>query len=141
MVSTLESSVYTAEVYSCLLSPSCVNGIGNRGSFANSRFGASGLFFSPSSEQPFATINPPSVTYQIGNNVSIKCQVNGFPFPSLMWYKDGLQLESGERISANKDGVLLIRHAQLLDAGEYECTVWNIAGQGQATVTLLYTGN
>ena len=58
-----------------------------------------------------------------------------------MWYKDGLQLESSERISANNDGLLVIRNAQLLDAGEYECAVWNIAGQSQATVTLLYTGN
>lgn len=72
--------------------------------------------------------------------MSITCQVNGFPFPSLMWYKDGLQLELSERISTN-DGVLFIRNAQLLDAGEYECAVWNIAGQRQATVKLLYTGN
>lgn len=103
-------------------------------------FGAFGLFFSPFPEQPSATIKPPTVTYQAGNNVSIKCQVKGFPFPSLMWYKDGLQLELSERINANNDGVLVIRNAQLLDAGEYECAVWNIAGQSQATVTLLYTG-
>lgn len=103
-------------------------------------FGAFGLFFSPFPEQPSATIKPPTVTYQAGNNVSIKCQVNGFPFPSLMWYKDSLQLELSERINANNDGVLVIRNAQLLDAGEYECDVWNIAGQSQATVTLLYTG-
>ena len=98
------------------------------------------MFFFPFSEQPSATIKPPTVTYQAGNNVSIKCQVKGFPFPSLMWYKDGLQLELSERINANNDGVLVIRNAQLLDAGEYECDVWNIAGQSQATVTLLYTG-
>lgn len=103
-------------------------------------FGAFGLFFSPFPEQPSATIKPPTVTYQAGNNVSIKCQVKGFPFPSLMWYKDSLQLELSERINANNDGVLVIRNAQLLDAGEYECDVWNIAGQSQATVTLLYTG-
>lgn len=98
------------------------------------------MFFSPFPEQPSATINPPTETYQAGNNVSITCQVNGFPFPSLMWYKDGLQLELSERISTI-DGVLFIRNAQLLDAGEYECAVWNIAGQSQATVKLLYTGN
>ena len=122
-------------------SPSCVNGIGNRCSFASSSFGASALFFSPLPEQPFVTIHPPTMTYQAGDNVSIKCQVNGFPFPSLMWYKDGLQLESSEKISSNNDGLLVIRNAQLLDAGEYECAVWNIAGRSQATVTLLYTGN
>ncbi len=72
--------------------------------------------------------------------MSVECKVNGFPIPSLMWYKNGLQLQLSERISTHKNGVLFIRNAQLLDAGEYECAVWNIAGQSQATVTLIYTG-
>ncbi|KAL9989079.1 hypothetical protein ACROYT_G003587 [Oculina patagonica] len=90
-------------------------------------------------EQPSATIHPPTKTYQAGNNVSVECKVNGFPIPSLMWYKNGLQLQLSGRISTHKNGVLFIRNAQLLDAGEYECAVWNIAGQSQATVTLIYT--
>lgn len=98
------------------------------------------LVVSPLPEQPSVTINPPTKTYQAGNNVSIECQVTGFPIPSLMWYKNGLQLGLSERISTNKDGVLFIRNAQLLDAGEYECAVWNIAGQSQASATLTYTG-
>ena len=91
-------------------------------------------------EQPSATIYPTTKTFQAGNNLLIKCQVNGFPAPSVMWYKDGFQLELSRRITAKEDGVLFISNAQLSDAGEYECTVWNIAGQSQATVQLLYTG-
>lgn len=72
--------------------------------------------------------------------MSIECEANGFPSPSILWYKDGHELELNERISANKDGVLFIRNAQLLDVGVYECSVWNLAGQSQATATLIYTG-
>lgn len=59
--------------------------------------------------------------------------------PSLLWYKDGIQVELDDRISLSGSS-LVIRNAQLLDAGEYECTVWNIAGQSRATAKLLYTG-
>jgi len=90
-------------------------------------------------EQPSASIDPPSKNYQARDTVSITCQVNGFPAPAILWYKDGIQLESDERISLDGSS-LVIGYAQLLDAGEYKCAVWNIAGQSRATVKLQYTG-
>ena len=90
--------------------------------------------------QPSAIIDPPSKIYQARDVVSITCQVNGFPSPYILWYKDGVQLEFDERISI-EDNALVIGDAQLLDAGEYECAAWNIAGQSHDTVQLEYTGN
>lgn len=91
-------------------------------------------------EQPSVTIHPPIKTFQSGNSLSIKCRVNGFPAPSIMWYREGFPLQLSERIIVKEGGELVINNAQLSDAGDYECTAWNIAGQSQASVNLMYTG-
>lgn len=57
-----------------------------------------------------------------------------------MWYREGFPLELSERIIAKEDGELVINNAQLSDVGDYECIAWNIAGQSQASLELLYTG-
>lgn len=90
-------------------------------------------------EQPSVTIHPPIKTFQSGNSLSIKCRVNGFPAPSIMWYREGFPLQLSERIIVKEGGELVINNAQLSDAGDYECTAWNIAGQSQASVNLMYT--
>ena len=97
------------------------------------------LFLFLLTEQPSATINPPSINYQARDNVSITCQVTGFPVPSILWYKEGILLEFDERRKPD-DSSLTISNAQLSDAGEYECSVWNFVGQVRAMVKLVYTG-
>ena len=64
--------------------------------------------------------------------MSIECHVGGYPEPSLLWYKEGQQLETEGRF-------LHIGDAQRSDSGIYECVAWNIAGQSQAAVQLEYT--
>ena len=48
-------------------------------------------------------------------------------------------MEFDKRISVVESS-LVIKDAQMSDAGEYECNAWNIVGQSKATVTLSYTG-
>ena len=97
------------------------------------------LFFFLITENPTATIIPPLMTFQSRDKVTITCQVSGFPVPSVLWYKDDILMEFDKRISMVQSS-LVIRDAQMSDAGEYECNAWNIVGQSKATVTLLYTG-
>ena len=96
-------------------------------------------FFFLITENPTATIIPPLMTFQSRDKVTITCQVSGFPVPSVLWYKDDILMEFDKRISMVQSS-LVIRDAQMSDAGEYECNAWNIVGQSKATVTLLYTG-
>ena len=90
-------------------------------------------------ENPTATIIPPLMTFQSRDKVTITCQVSGFPVPSILWFKDDILMEFDKRISVVESS-LVIRDAQMSDAGEYECNAWNIVGQSKATVKLLYTG-
>ncbi|PFX30360.1 hemicentin-1-like isoform X2 [Stylophora pistillata] len=89
--------------------------------------------------QPSVTVRPPTKTFRAGNSLSVKCQASGFPAPTIMWYREGFPLELSERIIAKEDGELVINNAQLSDVGDYECIAWNIAGQSQASLELLYT--
>ncbi|XP_068741513.1 hemicentin-1-like isoform X2 [Montipora capricornis] len=50
-----------------------------------------------------------------GNNVSLTCQVDGFPPPSLQWTKDGSPLKT-------KGSILLLKALEIKDSGEYTCT-------------------
>lgn len=97
------------------------------------------FFFFLITENPTATIIPPLMTFQSRDKVTITCQVSGFPVPSILWFKDDILMEFDKRISV-VEGSLVIRDAQMSDAGEYECNAWNIVGQSKATVKLLYTG-
>ena len=48
-------------------------------------------------------------------------------------------MEFSERVNLEQNA-LVIGHAELSDAGKYECAAWNIAGHSRATVELIYTG-
>lgn len=88
--------------------------------------------------QPSAKIDPPSMIYQERDTIYISCFVNGFPAPSVLWYKEGSLVEFSERVNLEQNA-LVIGHAELSDAGKYECAAWNIAGHSRATVELIYT--
>ena len=70
------------------------------------------------------------MTFQSRDKVKITCKVNGFPVPSILWYKDDALMEFDKRIIVVESS-LVIRDAQMSDAGEYECNALNIAGQSQ----------
>ncbi|XP_057363933.1 hemicentin-1 isoform X3 [Manis pentadactyla] len=66
----------------------------------------------------------------INNPISLYCETNAAPPPTLTWYKDGHALTSSDRVLILPGGrVLQIPRAKAEDAGRYTCVAVNEAGQ------------
>ncbi|XP_078288160.1 leucine-rich repeat and immunoglobulin-like domain containing-NOGO receptor-interacting protein 4 [Rhinoraja longicauda] len=85
-----------------------------------------------------------AVTVSEGQTVSLPCQVQGEPRPTVSWSTPaGSQLGPGDtgRLRVLPDGSLQVRLAQARDAGVYICTASNAAGTHSAPACLLvWTG-
>ncbi|XP_019490993.1 PREDICTED: hemicentin-1 [Hipposideros armiger] len=66
----------------------------------------------------------------INNPISLSCETNAAPPPTLTWYKDGRPLTSSDRVLILPGGrVLQIPRAKVEDAGRYTCVAVNEAGE------------
>ncbi|KAJ8794800.1 hypothetical protein J1605_018793, partial [Eschrichtius robustus] len=66
----------------------------------------------------------------INNPISLYCETNAAPPPTLTWYKDGHPLTSSDRVLILPGGrVLQIPRAKVEDAGRYMCVAVNEAGE------------
>ncbi|XP_015425408.1 PREDICTED: hemicentin-1-like [Myotis davidii] len=66
----------------------------------------------------------------INNPLSLYCETNAAPPPTLTWYKDGRPLASSDRVLILPGGrVLQIPRAKVEDAGRYTCVAVNEAGE------------
>uniref|UniRef100_A0A8D0P2M9 Hemicentin-1 n=1 Tax=Sus scrofa TaxID=9823 RepID=A0A8D0P2M9_PIG len=66
----------------------------------------------------------------ISNPISLYCETNAAPPPTLTWYKDGHPLTSSDRVLILPGGrVLQIPRARVEDAGRYVCVAVNEAGE------------
>ncbi|XP_062920094.1 hemicentin-1 isoform X2 [Mobula hypostoma] len=66
----------------------------------------------------------------INNPISLYCETNAIPPPSLTWYKDSMPLTSNSHVQILPGGrVLQIPRAQVEDAGRYICVATNEAGE------------
>ncbi|WKX89586.1 hypothetical protein Q1695_008890 [Nippostrongylus brasiliensis] len=67
-----------------------------------------------------------------GETLTLKCVVAGEPFPSIVWTKDGVELEKDERVvmrvALDGTATLRIRDARKSDFGQYRITATNEAG-------------
>ena len=75
--------------------------------------------------------NPPGPTERFTNAV-LKCQVNGYPSPTIVWHRGFLKLQESSI-------QYFINNATFLDEGRYTCTATNMAGtkvSAPLTVTL-----
>nr|XP_051676343.1 hemicentin-1 isoform X2 [Oryctolagus cuniculus] len=66
----------------------------------------------------------------LNNPVSLSCETNAAPPPTLTWYKDGHPLTSSDKVMILPGGrVLQIPRAKVDDAGRYTCVAVNEAGE------------
>ncbi|XP_023559876.1 hemicentin-1 [Octodon degus] len=66
----------------------------------------------------------------INNPISLYCETNAAPPPTLTWYKDGQPLTSSDKVMILPGGrVLQIPRAKVEDAGRYTCVAVNEAGE------------
>ncbi|KAJ0032742.1 hypothetical protein NQD34_002823 [Periophthalmus magnuspinnatus] len=78
----------------------------------------------------------------LNNPISLYCETNAVPPPTLTWYKDGRLLHSNSKVLILPGGrVLQIPRAQLEDSGRYSCVAVNEAGEDsiQYDIRVLYT--
>ncbi|XP_077162346.1 neural cell adhesion molecule 1 isoform X3 [Paroedura picta] len=84
-----------------------------------------------------STVN---ATANLGQAVTLVCEADGFPEPTISWTKDGESIERGEddeKYGFNYDGSeLTIRRVEKNDEAEYICIAENKAGEHDATIHL-----
>ncbi len=84
----------------------------------------------------------PSVA-QINKSISIPCgaSVTGNPPPLVTWgYHNGQSIPGDSRFTVRASGHLLLLLASYGDAGLYDCTASNVAGESSVTINLLVLG-
>ncbi|XP_069831545.1 immunoglobulin superfamily member 10 [Dendropsophus ebraccatus] len=79
------------------------------------------------------------ITVHSGSTVSIKCQAEGRPFPTITWILANETIASEKSDGNHKafvlsDGTLTIREVTIYDRGIYKCFATNIAGSDTLTV-------
>ncbi|KAM3930437.1 immunoglobulin superfamily member 10 [Leptodactylus fuscus] len=79
------------------------------------------------------------ITVHSGSTVSIKCQAEGRPFPTITWILANETIaseksENNQKVFVLFDGTLTIREVTIYDRGIYKCFATNIAGSDTFTV-------
>ena len=80
----------------------------------------------------FETVIPELISVPFGQSSLINCSAKGHPTPTLMWYRDGIQIESGNQVSVTFSGNSSVNESSLKmtsltfdDTGVYECVAVN----------------
>ena len=72
------------------------------------------------------------IALPVGNSVKLDCSADGYPRPTVTWYKDGarfLERTGGNRIYLSRWTLLLnMKDLVLTDTGKYTCNVSNPYG-------------
>ncbi|XP_034738598.1 hemicentin-1 isoform X2 [Etheostoma cragini] len=72
----------------------------------------------------------------VDSSVTLHCQADGSPPPSVTWYKDGQPLTESVRQRVLSSGSLQISFIQPSNTGRYTCTAANAAGTVSAVMSL-----
>uniref|UniRef100_A0A4X2L8J4 Obscurin-like protein 1 n=1 Tax=Vombatus ursinus TaxID=29139 RepID=A0A4X2L8J4_VOMUR len=82
---------------------------------------------------------PRPVRVVSGTDAVLCCCLTGSPPPTVLWEKDGHQLEASSRLCLQAEGAehsLLVREAGAPDAGVYVCRAQNSSGEAYAAAAL-----
>lgn len=80
----------------------------------------------------FTKILPGQLKALINRTITLECVFKGYPKPDIIWYKDGIELESDERVSLLVLGStcrLVISDVLENDTGRYTCEATNRQGR------------
>ncbi|XP_075041291.1 hemicentin-2 [Mixophyes fleayi] len=73
-----------------------------------------------------------------GGTLTLMCESDAMPQPTVTWYKNGQPLTSGSSVSIQKNGQRLeIQDVQGSDKGLYTCKMTNVAGEAELTYTVI----
>ncbi|XP_078407396.1 LOW QUALITY PROTEIN: hemicentin-1-like [Cetorhinus maximus] len=86
---------------------------------------------------PDVVASAPVVNVLEGRSLTLPCVVlAGNPFPERFWLKDNQLLSLDRRLSIRSDGSFHIERAEQGDAGRYMCTIRNVVGSVNKTITV-----
>ncbi|KOB77775.1 Lacunin, partial [Operophtera brumata] len=85
-------------------------------------------------------LRPASTSISAGAELSLPCDVDGYPEPRVTWTKDGAQLAPTDRMWIT-DTRLTIPRATISDSGEYRCHASNQYSTHSSTVQINVQGN
>ncbi|MCJ8749980.1 hypothetical protein PDJAM_G00193750 [Pangasius djambal] len=75
---------------------------------------------------------PKEIKIKVNNTLTLECEAQAIPVPTLHWYKDGQILKADGRITVTPNGrIVQIKQAQVSDTGRYTCVATNIAGEDE----------
>uniref|UniRef100_A0A1B0CWT0 Muscle M-line assembly protein unc-89 n=1 Tax=Lutzomyia longipalpis TaxID=7200 RepID=A0A1B0CWT0_LUTLO len=94
----------------------------------------------PTQMPEFTKILPGQLKALCMRDITLECIVKGYPKPEVLWYRDGIELDSGDRISCRMLGSvckLSIANVVDSDSGRYTCEATNRAGRVSTFARLL----
>lgn len=74
--------------------------------------------------------------YEAGEDISISCEVEGYPVPRVTWLKNNARLPRSDRIVVNDPNTIIIKRASPIDGGSYICRAQNKEELKQAVVVV-----
>ena len=78
----------------------------------------------------------------LGDDLEITCDVSGYPYPTVNWFKDGKPLMPNKRITIidngmYKNAILSIHDLEFEDKGEYTCNATSVENPSGVTATIV----
>jgi len=89
-------------------------------------------------DQPEIATHPQNKTRIEGDNVTLSCNVDGNPVPTISWTRDGSPVNTSGRISISDDkNQLTITQVKRTDSGTYRCMANNNLGNATSNAATL----
>ncbi|XP_026178915.1 hemicentin-1 [Mastacembelus armatus] len=86
--------------------------------------------FVPPSIRDSSRDSPVVVNVLVGNSVTLECESNAVPPPTITWYKNGRVVTQSANVRILAEGQMLqIKGSEVSDTGQYVCKATNVAGQ------------
>ncbi|KAI5610425.1 obscurin isoform X2 [Silurus asotus] len=83
-------------------------------------------------ESPVVQVDMENLCVQPGQPATFSAVITGHPIPDIKWFKDGVELVSGEHVAMKQSGArfsLVLLSVHISDCGTYTCTAMNSAGE------------
>ncbi|XP_043274071.1 papilin [Venturia canescens] len=95
--------------------------------------------------QPFrvpvnVNVSTDQTEYPVGSDISLHCTVDGYPIPTVLWYKNDELILTDDRIKISESNQLVISSATNNDTGTYRCDASNENSRSTASVDIRVEG-
>ena len=88
---------------------------------------------------PSVNISTEIVAVQ-GNTLTLDCNPIGQPAPTITWFRGGVAVQLGPRLTVDSNGRLTFTSIFTADEGTYRCVAQNTAGMASADTALRVIG-